>query len=509
MPQTCLNYLMKNNKRESKIFSDAFSSILFQSLTFLFVFLINIYLIKILSVHDFGVYNVLVLFATVGSMLFSLNLHEYFAIKISSDIDQNHKSRMFWTLLFSILIISIGFSLLLLFPSVKKLILQALKIEHFSTAYDLAIYFLVLQVSMLTFLRYFMFSRNVKIYNLLKFLMDTAWAIPLLVIGINLEIIFYSKIIAIIPILILSFYFIYRGCKKIFSLSNFMPNLGFLKTSFVYGIGTYLATLSYFLLTLTDKFMLSYLSSNESVGFYVFANLPFNTIYNFIVGTVFLIAIPYINKYHEEDKSKKTGIHSTLFKEIILFLTPILLFIIIFSNQIVMILGKQVYSEVQDMYPLLAVNYLVFLLIIIPKQELTLNRVLMKLSYVYLFGLVLNIAMNSLLIPYYAYKGAIISTLLSNMTIFILLMKVSRLDRLFMIDAKKISIFLVMNGAVFFIFYMANIILRDVGINQLVMILVAFILYYAFYVLMAYKSGFIKKDVVRAFKGKILKRVGI
>jgi O-antigen/teichoic acid export membrane protein len=426
-------------------------SLIAQLLTFAISFSISIYLIKAMSIEGFGIYSLLLTILTTVTMVGTLNFQEYIAIKIS-DSEEKFSIQKFWNVFFVVMSMAAIIVLIAFLDSTKSMIVRISQDSQYLNIYNIIITLILFEIAILTVFRFLMFSKMILQYNYLRLLYVSLWFVSVFIFGVSLEIIFSSKILMNAVIIFLGFYVINKHQYGFLKIKNFKVDFRFVKESFKYGLGTYFATLSFFVLMLTDRFMLSILSSSESVGYYSFANIFFNSIYSLVSSVLFLIALPYINSLHFSNPSKKIDIYNAIIKRVVMYFLPILLFLVLYSESIILLFGKIEYMEVERSFLPLAFSYFFLLLATIPKQEMTLARNLKSLSVIYAVGLLLNITCNIIFIPSMSYMGAILSTLFSNLIILLLLMKKLGAIQYFNISFLQVSksIFIVLTMLLFF-----------------------------------------------------------
>jgi len=321
----------------NKVINDSLISTLFQFLKIFARFFIGIYIVKQLEVQEYGAYHLFLIIISFGSVILSFNTHEYFNIEISSSKDLVYKHRIFWSIMEMLLLFSIVFYLILSNASVSHYLSVLLGIEAFGDAYSYVLLLLILTTISMTIGRYLAYSRYVLFFQSWTFAVQTVWIVPLFFVGLNIENIFYSQLMILLPLTFLGLYYIYKHEKEnsLFALKNIKPDTHFIFSAFKFGVGTYFALIGSFLLDITDKTMLSMLYSNEAVAYYSFSNIPFSILQGFIIGTVFLIAMPYINQFNSSDPEKKFYLYVDLVKGFVLYLGGLLLSIILLSKELV------------------------------------------------------------------------------------------------------------------------------------------------------------------------------
>jgi len=479
----------------SKIKKDLFSSFLFQILNFLSSFFIGIYLIKHLSVNDFGIYSILLTVSSFINIILTLNIYEYLNISLKDNKIENN------VLLSSILTVTVCvniiFILIIIFSPIKEIILSSLNISFDNlNLLLLVLIFSVFYAIYNVLMRYLMFSGQVSLYNVSNYLYLYLWFIIVFLLGFtfNLKNIFLMKVIAIIMISFLLLLIYYYSEKITIKLKiNFL----IIKKALSFGMGTFIAAISFFIYGALDKYMLSNMLNNNEVAYYTFANTPFNILMTIVTNILVLIMLPYINKLHERNIDDKFGLYHMLIKYITIFVMPIFIFIIIFQDNIILILGKQEYLHVGKSFIYLSISFYLSLLIFLPKHELYLSNKLKVVSSIFLISVLLNICANYILIPMYKYEGAIIGTLIANVTLIILLLQKSKILILIGLysDLTKMSILLFI--VTFVLYFIRDFIEINTSFKTILSIISVFIITYIVYIIILFNIGIIKKSDIK------------
>ena len=473
-----------------KIFNDSIISAVFQLLKILFRLIIGIYIVKHLDISDYGAYNLFILLISFSSVILSFNTHEYFNIAISSTKDINTKHNYFWTMTFMLLVFSLCFGLLFSIDFISSRVLTLLNLESYNTVYLYILFIIILTTISMTIVRYLAFSKYVVFFQIWTFFLQTIWFVPIYFFTFSVTNIFISQLIVLLPMIIIGLLYI-RYKEKENSILNFKSiriDFNFVKTSLKFGIGTYFALFGSFLLEITDKVMLSILSTNENVALYSFSNMPFSILQGFIVGTVFLIAMPYINEYNSSNSKKKFNLYHELINSFLYYLSGLLLIIILLSDEIILILGKSEYLQTSNVFPLFSIILMLTLTSSLLKHEAILNKSLKVLSLIYFIALLMNILLNFLLIPIYMFEGAILSTLFTSLLIVILLYKHTKIA-----FAKDVTLFKIIKLlSILLVIYTAY---NAVGIyikywvsNNLIYVIIMALSLYFIFILLLYKT---------------------
>ncbi len=408
-----------------KVKSDSLNAIIFQALSYLTTFAIGTYIVKSVSVDTYGAYAIFNIVLLSLPTLVTLNIQEYYFITIAASKTREEKLRLVGVIGFFALICNIVVAAVLIIPPIRNMVLTVLQVGHYDQAFIFLMFYIILYSIFLTYLRFFMYTHQVKAYNLLNYLNVALWILPLLFLKITVAGIFLWKTVFLVAITMIAAGVFYRSYKHIGYFYSF--NTAILKKALSFGLGSYAGTAANMLLNMTDRLMLSIMLGTTAAGFYTFANLPFTILYSFVASTVFLITLPYINDLHANKDNRKYLLLHLLLKKLLIYLTPVVVFLIAFADNIIVILGKSEYLPVARAYIPLAISYIFFVLLTVPRQELYLKRRLTSLSVIYVLGLIVNVGLNIVLIPRYNYMGAIYSSLIARGLMLVLLYRSARI----------------------------------------------------------------------------------
>lgn len=229
--------------------------------------------------------------------------------------------------------------------------------------------------------------------------------------------------------------------------------------------------LSWWILNVSDRYFISYFTTNSDVGIYAFANKIVNLMY--VINSIFILAWQSnsIRMYREEGRdkyySKIFNIYSSLQSLVVILFS-------IVSYLLVRIFGSEEYLEAYKYIPLLAVaimfntyasyyanNYLI----------LKKTKAIMKTTMI---AAVINTVINLILIPYIGIYGAILSTIIAYMVVWIIRAKDKSISIRISINKKK----LLVNFLYVFLASIVNLLSRNILFVEMLdmIILILFIL---------------------------------
>jgi len=223
----------------------------------------------------------------------------------------------------------------------------------------------------------------------------------------------------------------------------------------------------------TDMLMLGWLRPVEEVGFYSAAQRPIQLLY--VLPSLFAVSLfPTFSKLANKNNDEYRKILEKSLKISLLVALPVAIGGIILGDQLINLLFGDAYlSSIRVFQILLATILIIFPSAIINNSIFAYNEQKSFITFSS-FGAVGNILFNFLLIPYWGIIGCAISTILTQLTA----------NSLMWIKMKKINNFIILskiNKAVISSILMSLlvIILKELGINVIINILIAIPVYWA------------------------------
>ncbi len=213
-----------------------------------------------------------------------------------------------------------------------------------------------------------------------------------------------ADLIAIVIVYLVLVSNVARTISLRFSFSKFKKMLYF-------GLPLIPSSLAVWVLALSDRFFLQFLSTPEQLGLYSIG-YKFGMILQTILVAPFAIAwVPFMLDVAKRDDAKR------IFSSVLTYFALIGMFIVlglsVLSEQAIAIMTTPAFHGSHTIIPLIAVSYLLFGFYIVIEGSAHLEK---KTKYVPLIigtGAVLNLALNYLLIPSYGMMGAAVATLIS------------------------------------------------------------------------------------------------
>ncbi len=271
------------------------------------------------------------------------------------------------------------------------------------------------------------------------------------------------------------------------------PSFSEIKSYFKYGLPTIPSSASFWIVNLSDRYIITFLLGSTSLGVYSAAytigSIPYmlSNLINFIM----LVSLSKLYDDGEIDKVKTQLSYAA--KYFFAIIIPFIFGSIICSKEILQILTTDEIS-MRGWYiiPIISSSYLFLGVYSLLNFTLLLNKKTKVLAYAWIIAMPINIILNLVIIPYFELLGAALTTALSYFIAMCITAHFSLKELTFPVDIKFIfkSIFSSLVMVLFLIFY------SPVGLPKIMFsILFALIIYFT--ILIALK-GFNKKEYILA-----------
>ncbi|MDO5836348.1 MAG: flippase [Methanobacterium sp.] len=358
-------------------------------------FVLIIYLARYLGEAEFGTYNLAIYFTSLFIPLADLGISQFMIRELARD-----KKRFDSFIICSVINI-MGYSQ-----------------EIINLVYLFGIY-TIISSFVLTFRSIFQAYEKLE-YTSLLIVVEKVFLIPLVVIfiivGLNLKGIAYGYIISIILTFALGLYLLLRKIKKPKIKVDFKLWKIFFRNALPFGLNS-LFTVSF---VRVDTVILSYLKNDVAVGIYNAAYAPLLAITSAFATMVVYSVYPVMSRYFisSKDVLKTSTILTCKYMAIISLPMTVGCFILA-GNFINLFYGNQ-YQNAIFAFQILSLFIPLRLISSITGTFLTsINKQGIR-TFCYMVGLIFNVILNIVMIPYLSYIGASIATVLSEILVYVL-----------------------------------------------------------------------------------------
>jgi len=192
---------------------------------------------------------------------------------------------------------------------------------------------------------------------------------------------------------------------------EFSPSVG--KKILFFGLPLTITSVSYTLLTWSDSFMIRYFSGFSSVGLYRVADMT-SVIGLILYSSLIMIYSPVITElFGHRDYEKIQEISSYLLESLVVLFMPFLIFVWVFSEQIISVMFTSDYVAASTALRILSVS------VFFSGPRMVFSKILQAFGKPVLeakavaFGTIANIVLNLFLIRWFGISGAAFSTLIA------------------------------------------------------------------------------------------------
>ena len=375
-------------------------------------FFITFFITKNFGPSVFGNFSLVLTLLQASTMIFALGLPNalinYLGVnKIDDHFSQFLLKKGLKIVLFSALIASSIYFVL-------KTIIATTVFHNQNLIEYLLIVALVLPFSIAHefFLNFFVATKNFLKFNIFMFVLPNIFFLSLLFLytiskeSQYLTFVFYA--ISILTTVLIELFFVFKKHAK--TTIEKMSSLQIIQFS----SPMMLSSLMLFLLNWTAVFMLGAMVSEQEVGIY---NLAYKlaSLAMLVIISMNIVLAPKIAELYKTDNLKE--LHSVIKKAtrlVIILTAPIVLFLFFFSNFVLGVFGA---NFIQGKTALIIISIGVMLNVLTGNVDQILNMTNHQkiLKNITIFGFILNVLLNVLLIPIYGINGAAAASLITNL----------------------------------------------------------------------------------------------
>jgi O-antigen/teichoic acid export membrane protein len=396
-------------------------SYFFTILTFILSPLLVILLTRTLTVSEYGIFSI---FSATISTLYSILLFGFptFIITKFPSFDKSVRVKSIFSIVFSEVIFLMVILTILFVPFIKRNILFYLKLESYFVEFQLTLIITALSVIFLLFSSYVTANRKLEFSSFIDFCFNGLWIIFVFIFIFFFK---YSNIITILSLWLIGIFvsliilLIYLKEDIILFFTKLRKiSLNPLKAALSFGILIIPITISSWIITVSDRYLLSYFHGKEAVGIYtlsyslVLIILTFSTVVSNII-------YPYLVKAWVENKNQQILFNAQL-KYSLMIIIPAIVGLFILREQIITLFSGPKYLAGSSAISILIIFPLFASLINVALSNLLIRGKTKLIALIFLSGASMNIILNFLLIPRWAINGASLATVLSYLFMFLL-----------------------------------------------------------------------------------------
>jgi O-antigen/teichoic acid export membrane protein len=363
---------------------------------------------RLLTPADYGMISLYSTLVSIFGIIFILGidgaLYRYY-FENNEDYSSFLGTNMVFLLLINILFITILFIF-------KNFIINLFELNDNIYNFAIATSFLSIPIALLLAdYQCSLKSKKFSILNILKYSSITILSIVLiLLLKDNLYMgRVYSELLVGIIIFVYSIILLLK-------ISKFKLKFKYIKYSLLLGIPLLPGALSQFAMNFFDRLIINQVNGENEVGLYSFA---------FNIGMVMNTFVMGMNQswapiFYDNLKNERNSEIHNLSPKYVNIIFSVAIFLILFSREIVYILGEKRYHVALNIIPVVMLGYVfIFLYTLYANYAFYYKKVWLITLFTVTSGIV-SVALNYILIPRYGYKFASISALASYLLMFIL-----------------------------------------------------------------------------------------
>ncbi len=369
---------------------------------------------SVFPVQQYGMLGILEITLQVFITIFGLGLSQAFFRWYWEKKDSKYQKELYFTILFMVLIASFTFGILVIYFQ-KPFSILLFNTNTLTLLIRLLVFTTVLEVINIVTLTLIRLQEKAVLYSFLttvKFLVQLLFTIYFIVnLHMKLEGIYYAQIIGAGFLLLASSPFIIKNLRF-----HFLTHLT--GTVLKYSFPLLFSSITLIILSVTDRYMLRFLTDYEDVGIYSLGFKFANFLRAVIINSVNLALLPVIYKMIGETSTNKR-----FYSKVMTYYTFGLMFFVLaisfFNLEIIKVLSRRVaYWEAYRVIPVISFAILFGMLRDVGITGLNIAKKTSIIGYVTFFVAVINLLIDWLTIPRWGYMGAAFSTLTSQIIYF-------------------------------------------------------------------------------------------
>ncbi|HIK00163.1 TPA: polysaccharide biosynthesis C-terminal domain-containing protein [archaeon] len=388
-------------------------------------------LTRILGAEKYGIYALFSVFVGLFSLILQPGLSQYLITKLPSYEEKK------WPLIFFSVI---SFEAVFVFAILTIFYFSPLG-AMFLDVNKLATYKSLLAVSMVIIFfstiggiydYYYRAKQRINLANFMEFFRLKGWALPLFVLFLlfrrfDLFQVFLAW--GIFVVLTLLIYFWKTKKELFYFIRSGGAQYNLIKPALIFGFPLISTSILSWVIAASDRYILNYFTSASVVGIYSLAYSLLGTLFTMAI-IVSSVILPYFSEAWWKDKKQYSTLLNASLKYGLIMMAPGLVGAFVLRNELITLISGPQYIAAAPVVKTLLLYPLFLFLSSALLQVLMVRNQNVFAGFVFLFGGILNIGLNILLIPPYGMHGAAIATVLSYLLMFLLTLYKTRVHKL-------------------------------------------------------------------------------
>jgi O-antigen/teichoic acid export membrane protein len=363
-------------------------------------------LAHIFTPEDYGAYSLMSTLNTFGVMLVGLNVFNYVYREAPGQALEQRVVLFKTTFLFEVLLSSTLIAVFLASGALRPL-LVLLKASSYAHAFVASLVLLVALVAAYEVQHYLWAKMEIEHTNRMDFITQASWVPILLCVWLlhgklSVTAVLLAQLVAVL----VGTAFAFRRVE-LRPWWHARPDCRMIRAALAFSLPMIIPGLSFCVLKLADRFLLSYFRSLWEVGLYSFAYSFLNTLYSFSALVVLTTMLPYIIAAHNREETERRDFLLTLaLKHSLLAFGAGAVVLLAFSRPILLLVGRAEYLPSSGVLPLLVLSFLTIIIAYPAHYLLMLENRTVLLMGIDLAAVFIGLVLDFLLIPRYSYYGA-------------------------------------------------------------------------------------------------------
>lgn len=482
-------------------------SYVYTILQFIFSPILIVILTRTLSVSDYGKYSILSSTIAVLSTILYLSLNAYIMTKLPGMKSLKKIRSLFSIISFEILFLSVSL-LILSLPFIKNNLLSYLKLRGHTFEFQISLLIIFMNALFPLISSYLNANRKIEFQGFASFINQCLWIVFLILFflifkAVKLPIVFILWLLgSIISLLILIIYLkkdilvFFTKIKKI--------SIRMIKEALAFSLPTVSVSVSSWVITAADRYMINYFKNSASVGLYTLSYSLVTIILGFS-GIISYVLYPYISKAWHEKKDHHI-LFNAMLKYNMLIILPAMTGLFVLRKQIITLVSGPDYLPGSSVIAILVAYPLLISIASIYMSNFVLQGRTKLVGAIYIAGAIMNVVLNFVLIPPYGINGASIASIISYIFMFLVFYLLARKELHWNFSFLRIKNIIAASLIMGIILAIIN---PQVYITKIVSIILGALIYIALLFLLKVfveKEYAIMKSILPKFLQKILNR---
>jgi len=256
-------------------------------------------------------------------------------------------------------------------------------------------------------------SKKIVYVNSISFIVSSS--IKFYLIYIKAKLIYFGWAL-LFDMILLSILFLYIYSKENESIKLWKVDFKIVRKYLKVAMPLTMVAVSAFIYTRIDQIMIKYMLDNEAVGNYA-AAIRVSELFYFIPGIIVTSLFPKLVEVRKENKERYLKLLEKTYRLVVWIAIPIALFLFSFSDFIVSILYGDKFIQASEILKILSFSIIFAAVSAVFVKMLYIEHWEKKYMYKSIFGVIVNIILNYILISLYGANGAAIATLITIFSI--------------------------------------------------------------------------------------------